>query len=110
VLDVGTGTGYHAAVLAALGGRVWSIERDPALSRLGGRRLAEAGIGGVELVVGDGSLGPARTRALRRDQRRRGGRAAGPALRSRTSSRAAAGSCCRSTARSSSCTATATAP
>jgi protein-L-isoaspartate(D-aspartate) O-methyltransferase len=57
VLDVGTGTGYHAAVLAALGARVWSIERDPALSRLGGRRLAEAGVGGVELVVGDGSLG-----------------------------------------------------
>jgi len=57
VLDVGTGTGYHAAVLAALGGRVWSIERDPALSRLAARQLAEADVGGVELVVGDGSLG-----------------------------------------------------
>ena len=57
VLDVGTGTGYHAAVLAALGGRVWSIERDPALSRLAARQLAEAGVDGVELVVGDGSLG-----------------------------------------------------
>jgi protein-L-isoaspartate(D-aspartate) O-methyltransferase len=57
VLDVGTGTGYHAAVLAALGGRVWSIERDPALSRLAARQLAEAGVEGVELVVGDGSLG-----------------------------------------------------
>src|SRR5919112_839157 len=32
VLDVGTGSGYHAAVLAQLGGRVWSIERDPELS------------------------------------------------------------------------------
>ena len=32
VLDVGTGSGYHAAILAELGGRVWSIERDAALS------------------------------------------------------------------------------
>ena len=36
VLDVGTGSGYHAAVLAALGGQVWSIERHPRLSRGGG--------------------------------------------------------------------------
>jgi len=58
VLDVGTGTGYHAAVLATLGGRVWSIERDPSLSRLAARQLAEAGIEHhVELLVGDGSLG-----------------------------------------------------
>jgi protein-L-isoaspartate(D-aspartate) O-methyltransferase len=55
VLDVGTGSGYHAAVLAALGGRVWSIERDPELSSRAARVLA--GRGEVELLVGDGSLG-----------------------------------------------------
>src|SRR3712207_3123086 len=32
VLDVGTGSGYHAAILAHLGARVWSIERDAELS------------------------------------------------------------------------------
>jgi protein-L-isoaspartate(D-aspartate) O-methyltransferase len=57
VLDVGTGSGYHAAVLAALGARVWSIERDPALTALAAEALARAGVTGVALVVGDGSLG-----------------------------------------------------
>ena len=57
VLDVGTGSGYHAAVLAALGAQVISIERDARLSERAGRSLADAGITGVTLVVGDGSLG-----------------------------------------------------
>ena len=57
VLDVGTGSGYHAAVLAALGARVWSIERDEQLSERARRTLDEAGVDGVELLVGDGSLG-----------------------------------------------------
>ena len=57
VLDVGTGSGYHAAILARLGGRVWSIERDPGLSAQAARNLASAGIDGVELVVGDGTRG-----------------------------------------------------
>jgi protein-L-isoaspartate(D-aspartate) O-methyltransferase len=57
VLDVGTGSGYHAAVLAALGAQVWSIERDAALSAIAARNLARAGVRGVELVVGDGTLG-----------------------------------------------------
>ena len=57
VLDVGTGSGYHAAVLVALGGRVWSIERDPELSERAAANLAAAGVEGVELVVGDGTLG-----------------------------------------------------
>ena len=59
VLDVGTGSGYHAAVLAQLGGRVWSIERDPALSAQAAEHLARAGTGHVTLLVGDGSLGHA---------------------------------------------------
>jgi protein-L-isoaspartate(D-aspartate) O-methyltransferase len=54
VLDIGTGSGYHAAVLAALGARVWSVERHPELSDAAGRALAAAGIDGVDLVVGDG--------------------------------------------------------
>jgi protein-L-isoaspartate(D-aspartate) O-methyltransferase len=57
VLDVGTGSGYHAAVLARLGAHVWSVERHPALSRQAARNLAEAGIGNVTLVVGDGTRG-----------------------------------------------------
>jgi protein-L-isoaspartate(D-aspartate) O-methyltransferase len=53
VLDVGTGSGYHAAVLAALGARVSSIEIQPELSRRAAQRLGPE----VELVVGDGRLG-----------------------------------------------------
>jgi protein-L-isoaspartate(D-aspartate) O-methyltransferase len=52
VLDVGTGSGYHAAVLAALGADVVSIEVLPELSEAAAPRLP-----GVELVVGDGRLG-----------------------------------------------------
>jgi protein-L-isoaspartate(D-aspartate) O-methyltransferase len=57
VLDVGTGSGYHAAVLARLVRRVVSVERVPELSRRAQAALASAGETGVELVVGDGSLG-----------------------------------------------------
>ena len=57
VLDVGTGSGYHAAILAALGGHVWSVERHAELSAAAARALEAAGVRGVELVVGDGSDG-----------------------------------------------------
>jgi protein-L-isoaspartate(D-aspartate) O-methyltransferase len=57
VLDVGTGSGYHAAILATLAGHVWSIERHAELSRLAGAALAAAGVQNVSLVIGDGSLG-----------------------------------------------------
>ena len=57
VLDVGTGSGYHAAVLSKLAARVVSIERHAELSRAAADSLAEAGIDNVELVVGDGTLG-----------------------------------------------------
>jgi protein-L-isoaspartate(D-aspartate) O-methyltransferase len=59
VLDVGTGSGYHAAVLAKLAAHVVSIERHAALSRAAAEALAAAGIDNVELVVGDGSRGHA---------------------------------------------------
>jgi protein-L-isoaspartate(D-aspartate) O-methyltransferase len=57
VLDVGTGSGWHAAVLAQLAARVWSVEVHAALSEAAGRVLAACGIGNVSLVVGDGSRG-----------------------------------------------------
>jgi protein-L-isoaspartate(D-aspartate) O-methyltransferase len=57
VLDVGTGSGYHAAVLSRLAARVWSIEVHRELSRSAAAVLAACGIDNVELVVGDGALG-----------------------------------------------------
>jgi protein-L-isoaspartate(D-aspartate) O-methyltransferase len=57
VLDVGTGSGYHAAVLAQLAGHVWSIERHRALSEQAAQNLFRAAVGNVTLVVGDGSRG-----------------------------------------------------
>lgn len=56
VLDVGTGSGYQAAVIAACGARVVSIERIPALAAAAAERLARLGYD-VEVVVGDGTLG-----------------------------------------------------
>jgi protein-L-isoaspartate(D-aspartate) O-methyltransferase len=57
VLDVGTGSGYHAALLARLAGSVFSIERHRGLSEGAHRALTAAGVEGVSLFVGDGSGG-----------------------------------------------------
>lgn len=57
VLDVGTGSGYQAAVLAELADEVVTIERLPELAEQARRNLARAGFGRVEVFVGDGSLG-----------------------------------------------------
>src|SRR4051812_1236525 len=57
VLDIGTGSGYHAAVLAQIAAHVWSIERHDALSALAAGALRDAGIDNVTLVVGDGARG-----------------------------------------------------
>lgn len=57
VLDIGTGSGYHAAVLSRLCDRVVSVERHPQLSRTAAANLAAAGVTNVELLVGDGSAG-----------------------------------------------------
>jgi protein-L-isoaspartate(D-aspartate) O-methyltransferase len=56
VLDVGTGSGYQAAVLAKLAAEVVSIERIPELAEQARRNLAAAGYD-VDVRVGDGSLG-----------------------------------------------------
>jgi protein-L-isoaspartate(D-aspartate) O-methyltransferase len=61
VLDVGTGSGYQAAVLAELGAEVVTIERIPELAEGARESLAAAGFDRVEVLVGDGTLGvPAR--------------------------------------------------
>jgi len=58
VLDIGTGSGYQAAVLAELGCTVVSIERHASLADSARERLARLGYGDrVEIRVGDGSLG-----------------------------------------------------
>ena len=58
VLEVGTGSGYQAAVLATLGLRVLSLERHAGLAVSARRRLADLGLSDrVEIRVVDGSLG-----------------------------------------------------
>jgi protein-L-isoaspartate(D-aspartate) O-methyltransferase len=57
VLDVGTGSGYQAAVLAELAGEVDTIERIPELAARARANLEAAGYGHVDVHVGDGTLG-----------------------------------------------------
>jgi protein-L-isoaspartate(D-aspartate) O-methyltransferase len=57
VLEVGTGSGYQAAVLSRLAGEVVTIERHEELSRRAAQVLAELGCTNVRLIVGDGSRG-----------------------------------------------------
>lgn len=57
VLEVGTGSGYAAAVLAELAAEVVSIERIPELAAQAAAALQDTGYGRVELRVGDGTLG-----------------------------------------------------
>jgi protein-L-isoaspartate(D-aspartate) O-methyltransferase len=58
VLEVGTGSGYQAAVLAEMGAEVWSIEILPEAAEFGAANLKAAGYGeNIHLRVGDGYLG-----------------------------------------------------
>jgi protein-L-isoaspartate(D-aspartate) O-methyltransferase len=57
VLEIGTGSGYSAAVLAQLAADVVSLERVPELAEGAARNLQRLGIDNVEVVVGDGSRG-----------------------------------------------------
>jgi protein-L-isoaspartate(D-aspartate) O-methyltransferase len=57
VLEIGTGSGYSAAVLSQLARRVLSIERVPELGEAARSKLAELGISNVEVIVEDGSRG-----------------------------------------------------
>jgi protein-L-isoaspartate(D-aspartate) O-methyltransferase len=57
VLEIGTGSGYHTAVLSRVAGRVFSIEIIEPMAREAARRLARLGTHNVELRVGDGYQG-----------------------------------------------------
>lgn len=57
VLDVGTGSGYAAAVLARAAAEVYTVERHRSLAESARRRFEELGLDNVHVRVGDGSLG-----------------------------------------------------
>ena len=57
VLEIGTGSGYQAAVLSSLAGEVYSVERIAELAESAARRLASLGYASVHVRHGDGSLG-----------------------------------------------------
>lgn len=57
VLEVGTGSGYQTAVLVLCGAEVWSVELESDLSARAAAALADAGVFGAHLRVGDGALG-----------------------------------------------------
>ena len=57
VLEIGTGSGYQAAILAVLGANVITIERIPEVARLATENLEKTGFSNVQVVVGDGTEG-----------------------------------------------------
>jgi len=57
ILEIGTGSGYQTAVLALLGGTVYTIERIGALTEKAKRILGRLGFENVRYRIGDGSLG-----------------------------------------------------
>ena len=57
VLEIGTGSGYLTALLASLAGRVTSVEIVETLAREARAKLAAAGFGNVDVVVGDAARG-----------------------------------------------------
>jgi protein-L-isoaspartate(D-aspartate) O-methyltransferase len=57
VLDIGTGSGYHAALLSLLAAEVWTIERHPGLSTQAAEAIGALGIENVSFLVGDGGEG-----------------------------------------------------
>jgi protein-L-isoaspartate(D-aspartate) O-methyltransferase len=56
-LEIGTGSGYFTALLAATAGDVTSVEIDPALSKSAAGKLARHGVSNVRLEIGDGARG-----------------------------------------------------
>lgn len=57
VLEVGTGSGYQAAVLAHLAKQVYTIERHALLAKRASKELQALGLDNVQVYVGDGTLG-----------------------------------------------------
>lgn len=57
VLEVGTGTGYHAAVLSRLAGKIYSVEINRDMAETAAQRLRRLGYGNVEVCIGNGYFG-----------------------------------------------------
>ena len=57
VLEIGTGSGYAAAILAEIAGEVYSVERHKILADTARQRLADLGYTNVQVLHGDGTLG-----------------------------------------------------
>jgi protein-L-isoaspartate(D-aspartate) O-methyltransferase len=57
VLDIGTGSGYHAALLALLTDHVWTIERHAELTAYARHAISKLGLANITFIVGDGYEG-----------------------------------------------------
>jgi len=57
VLEIGTGSGYAAAVLSRIAGHVYTIDRHAGLARAAQRRFADGGYDNIDVRIGDGSTG-----------------------------------------------------
>ena len=57
ILEVGTGLGYHSAVLASLAGTVYTVELIPELAEAAARSLVRTGVENVSVRAGDGGRG-----------------------------------------------------
>lgn len=57
VLEVGTGSGYQAAILSQLARRVWTVDRHRILTRRAEDRFAALGLTNITVLTGDGSFG-----------------------------------------------------
>jgi protein-L-isoaspartate(D-aspartate) O-methyltransferase len=57
VLEIGTGSGYAAAVLSMIADQVYTIERHPELAEIARRRFEKLGYDNIEVRVGDGTQG-----------------------------------------------------
>jgi protein-L-isoaspartate(D-aspartate) O-methyltransferase len=57
VLEIGTGSGYSAAVLSRIAAQVYTVERFASLARSAGERLLRLGYDNIRIFVGDGTLG-----------------------------------------------------
>lgn len=57
ILEIGSGSGYQAAILSVLSRKVTSIERIPAVADLARRNLAALGMMNVSIIIGDGTMG-----------------------------------------------------
>ncbi len=78
VLEIGTGSGYQAAVLSRIAREVVSVERYRTLADAARGRIATLGFHNVEIIVGDGMAGVPDKGSVRPHHRHRGGRS-GPA-------------------------------